>query len=567
VWRKILKGNKPFKVFVGYDSRENIAYEVAKHSIMKKSTVPVTVIPIKQKELRTKGLYTREIDALASTEFTFTRFLIPHLCNYDGWALFIDCDFLFKADIKKLINQCDDRYAVMCAHHDYTPKEGTKMDGQQQTVYPRKNWSSMVLWNCGHPSNKAVDLELVNDPDTTGAYLHRFSWLDDSEIGEVSHEWNWLVGWYNEPEDGEPKALHYTEGGPWFDEYTDCEYSNDWLQVAISYKDKENRIIRDNLRTEKNRQKQFEEIGFSENLKNHLSNELHKSIDPNFDFFKKMKVDNMTKKPKTIVLSPDPEDFDLEHKNLEFDPVLTNFAYGSQGHITKWDKNIDSNEKTPMVIRGLGGSSQKALKHCRTKGRDFFAVDTGYIQPGTKKEYHRVTKNALQHPGPIIERPFDRLEKLRYKFRPRKKKGETILICPPSEKVMKFYGQDLDKWLKDTIAEISKYSSRQIIVRQKPSRSDRVTTNTIWKAMDEAHVVVTYNSIAATEALLYGCPAIALAPNSATVLCNTKLDQLNDLYMPYEDDIMAFAAHLSYCQFTEIEMRSGYAWEVLNESS
>ena len=116
----------------------------------------------------------------------------------------------------------------MCAQHDYTPKEGIKMDGQTQTVYPRKNWSSVVLFNCGHPSNKKLDINLVNNPDITGAYLHRFSWLDDTEIGQISHEWNWLTDWYEEGKDGSPKALHYTEGGPWFENYRNCGWHSTW---------------------------------------------------------------------------------------------------------------------------------------------------------------------------------------------------------------------------------------------------------------------------------------------------------------------------------------------------
>ena len=140
----------------------------------------------------------------------------------------MDCDMILLTDIKELFDQCDDKYAVMCAHHDYTPKEGTKMDGQTQTVYPRKNWSSVMLLNCGHPSNKKLTQDLVNDESITGAYLHRYSWLDDSEVGEISHEWNWLVGWYNQPQDGKPKLLHYTEGGPWFENYRNCEYHYEW---------------------------------------------------------------------------------------------------------------------------------------------------------------------------------------------------------------------------------------------------------------------------------------------------------------------------------------------------
>ena len=102
------------------------------------------------------------------------------------------------------------------------------MDGQKQTIYPRKNWSSVVLWNCGHPSNEKITVDLVNNPNYDGKYFHRFSWLKDEEIGKLSHEWNWLVGWYKAPEDGEPKALHYTEGGPWFKNYRHCEYGDVW---------------------------------------------------------------------------------------------------------------------------------------------------------------------------------------------------------------------------------------------------------------------------------------------------------------------------------------------------
>ena len=215
------------KVFVGYDTREDIAYQVCKHSLEARNST-VDVRPLIQKELREQGWYTRPIDKLASTEFTFTRFLVPELCNFDGWALFCDSDIIFIEDIKKLFDQADDKYAVMCAQHDYTPKEGIKMDGQTQTVYPRKNWSSVVLFNCGHPSNKQLDMKLVNNENISGAYLHRFSWLDDSEIGQISHEWNWLTDWYEEGKDGTPKALHYTEGGPWFENYRNCGWHSTW---------------------------------------------------------------------------------------------------------------------------------------------------------------------------------------------------------------------------------------------------------------------------------------------------------------------------------------------------
>ena len=215
------------KVFVGYDTREDIAYQVCKHSIESKQP-EARVRPLKQQELRDAGWYTRGIDKLASTEFTFTRFLIPELCNFKGWALFMDCDMILKTDIKELFDQADDKYAVMCVQHDYSPSATTKMDGQAQTIYPRKNWSSVMLFNCGHKGNEKLTQDLVNNPDVTGAYLHRFSWLKDKEVGELSPEWNWLVGHYSEPKDGTPKLIHYTEGGPWFENYRNCEYHQDW---------------------------------------------------------------------------------------------------------------------------------------------------------------------------------------------------------------------------------------------------------------------------------------------------------------------------------------------------
>ena len=222
-----------FNIYIGYDTREDIAYQVSKFSALQQ-TKNVSVFPLKLDDLKEQGLYWRGEDKLGSTEFTFSRFLVPELNDYKGWALFCDCDIIFLEDINNLFNLRDDKYAVMCVQHDYTPKEGTKMDGKQQTLYPRKNWSSLVLWNCGHSSNQKITKELINDPETTGKYLHRFSWLEDEEIGAIPHHWNWLAGWYKEPDDGNPKAIHYTEGGPWFENYRDCEYHQKWKDLLFN---------------------------------------------------------------------------------------------------------------------------------------------------------------------------------------------------------------------------------------------------------------------------------------------------------------------------------------------
>ena len=219
------------KIYVGWDSREDIAYQVCQHSIKRKDP-DAEVIPLKQNDMRQDGIYTRTVDKLASTEFTFSRFFVPYLNDYKGWAVFCDCDFVWRVPTTELEQYCDDSKAVVCVQHDYKPKESRKMDGQVQTVYPRKNWSSMVLWNCGHPKNKILTPELLNSESPK--FLHRFSWLDDSDIGSLPHVYNWLVGWYKEPQDGIPKILHYTEGGPWFDGYRECDYADVWKKEVIN---------------------------------------------------------------------------------------------------------------------------------------------------------------------------------------------------------------------------------------------------------------------------------------------------------------------------------------------
>jgi len=212
------------KIFIGWDSRETDAYEVCVKSLLEHSSIPLEITPLKKNQLKSNGLYQRK-EGDVSTDFAFTRFLVPHLSEYSGWSLFIDCDFLFTKDVSELYNMREEKYAVMCVKHDYTPKNSIKMDGQKQVAYPRKNWSSCVLWNCNHQSNKIMTPKVVNSE--SGAYLHRFQWLQDSEIGELPLEWNWLEGEYDKPEDP-PAVIHFTNGGPWFKECQNVEYSDLW---------------------------------------------------------------------------------------------------------------------------------------------------------------------------------------------------------------------------------------------------------------------------------------------------------------------------------------------------
>jgi len=238
-------GAEPFRVFVGYDPREDMAYRVCRRSLLRRSSIPLEITPIVQQELREAGLYWRERGPTESTEFSFTRFLTPYLAGYRGWALFVDCDFLFVADVAalaRLAADADPRHAVLCVHHDYKPTEATKMDGAVQTSYPRKNCSSMVLFDCGHPKNRAaLTPEAVST--RSGAYLHRFMWLDDDEVGEVPFVWNFLVG-HNRVDPADeagtaPRAIHYTSGGPWFERYRDCEFADLWVQERAAYEAEE----------------------------------------------------------------------------------------------------------------------------------------------------------------------------------------------------------------------------------------------------------------------------------------------------------------------------------------
>jgi len=216
----------PFRIFVGWDQREPIAYDVAKFSLERRASVPVQVIPLKLDELRAQGLYRRDTDPLASTEFTYSRFLTPTLAGFSGWALFCDCDFLWLGDIAGLVQYTTTPKAVYCVQHDYTPKETTKMDGAVQSAYPRKNWSSLMLFNCDHPSVRKLTPDVVNKE--SGAYLHRMQWAADDEIGELPVEWNWLEGWNEKPPQGTPKAVHFTRGGPWFPNWQNVDYGDLW---------------------------------------------------------------------------------------------------------------------------------------------------------------------------------------------------------------------------------------------------------------------------------------------------------------------------------------------------
>ena len=245
------------RVYIGADPRESDALEVAADSMLRRASVPVSLTPLMLRPLELAGLMRRPRRALGkgnpmvivegrvtrrvttaaqcgtlwdeisaapmSTEFAISRFLTPLLAHH-GWALFIDCDVVFLADVAELFALADPEFAVMCVHHGVLDASGTKMDGQVQLPYVRKNWSSVMLFNCDHPANKGLTLDLINR--AAGRDLHRFCWLDDRWIGRLPGEWNWLVG--VQPRPAAPKLAHFTLGGPWLPNWSPREHDDIW---------------------------------------------------------------------------------------------------------------------------------------------------------------------------------------------------------------------------------------------------------------------------------------------------------------------------------------------------
>jgi len=212
------------KIFIGYDPNEEVAYHVLSASIMRRTSKPVSITPISLTSL--KSIFNRERNPLQSTEFSFSRFLAPYLANFEGWSIFMDCDMLVVDDIAKLWELRDDKYALMCVHHNHVPDEDSKFLNQKQTKYERKNWSSVMLMN----NAKCKSLTPTYVETATGLDLHRFRWVEDELIGEIPHRWNHLVDYDPKLPINEISNLHYTEGGPYFEDYKNCGYSKEWLQ-------------------------------------------------------------------------------------------------------------------------------------------------------------------------------------------------------------------------------------------------------------------------------------------------------------------------------------------------
>jgi hypothetical protein len=210
-------------VFIGYDSRQAVLYNVAQHSIIQRCSRPVAITPIKLGHL--ESVFNRPRLATQSTEFSISRFLTPHLRGYEGWAIFMDCDVVVRSDLAELWSLRDERYAIQCVKHDHQPTASVKFLGEQQTRYEKKNWTSVMLMNCARCT--ALTPEYVNT--ASGLELHQFKWLESEDlIGEIPRDWNFLVEYYKH-DDG-AKLLHFTEGGPYYEAQQDVDFAEAWLR-------------------------------------------------------------------------------------------------------------------------------------------------------------------------------------------------------------------------------------------------------------------------------------------------------------------------------------------------
>jgi len=563
-------------VFIGWDSREPIAADVCAYSILKHASVPVKIHYLKLDELEREGILTRKRDPNASTEFTYSRFLVPYLMKYFGKAIFCDCDFLWTRDIKELYDQIENKSVYVVPHEDYgyVPKTKTKMDGQRQTVYPKKNWSSMMAFNCGSKDSQRLSLDAVNRQPLS--YLHQLEWInDESNIGFLTPTWNWLSGYYEEKDWGKPGAVHYTDGGPWFNDidippdmgltsWKDVQYGDVWLDYKKEYSESIQPVNKREIVP-------IHDITYGSPIKDIIVELENILLDPNNIYFDKHNIKSLTRKIKNYNkagvlgvsdMSELPQS--VLNKGFKWDRVVDSFVKGSGGSIVDWQYVLDqTDDNRPLSFRGI--TKKHIYDYCKENGRDFYFVDTGYYGNTKNKNWHRVTKNDLQYCGELRDVPADRYIKAHgytKKFTP----GGKILLCPPSDKAMSFYGEDLDTWMETTLAEIKKHTDREVVVRLKKSRKERVFNDTIQDALqDDVHCLVTYNSIAAIEALMEGKPAFVLGQNAASPLCSNDLSKLETPLIPSEDEVMYLLSNLAYHMFTVTELQNGDAWRLIQE--
>ena len=209
-------------VFIGFDEGEKVSYHILSESIRRQSSVPVSITPLCLSNLPE---FKRKLQPNQSTEFAFSRFLVPYLSEYKGWSLFLDCDMMFRDNIKNLWDMIDENKSIMCCKHDYTPKQNVKFRGAKNEPFPKKNWSSFMLMN--NQRCKMLTKEYVET--ASGLELHQFKWTHEENVGELPLDWNWLVGEYDYNKNA--KNVHWTLGGPYFKDYKNSEYADEWYKL------------------------------------------------------------------------------------------------------------------------------------------------------------------------------------------------------------------------------------------------------------------------------------------------------------------------------------------------
>ena len=209
-------------VFIGFDEGEKVSYHILSESIRRQSSVPVSITPLCLSNLQE---FKRKLQPNQSTEFAFSRFLVPYLSEYKGWSLFLDCDMMFRDNIKNLWDMIDENKSIMCCKHDYIPKQNVKFRGAKNEPFPKKNWSSFMLMN--NHRCKMLSKEYVET--ATGLELHQFKWTHEENVGELPLEWNWLVGEYDYNKNA--KNVHWPLGGPYFKDYKNSEYADEWYRL------------------------------------------------------------------------------------------------------------------------------------------------------------------------------------------------------------------------------------------------------------------------------------------------------------------------------------------------
>jgi hypothetical protein len=267
----------------------------------------------------------------------------------------------------------------------------------------------------------------------------------------------------------------------------------------------------------------------------------------------------MTLKPgQVICIDRRRDEHPVKPRQLVF---VDSFARGCNGVLMSAEQAKLTDPSHPWCIRGM--KFTETIQWAWQNSRTFYYIDNGYFGNQAKKNYFRIIKNHAHNIDLIVERPRDRLPELQLKpFSP----GRKIVVAPPSTKSFTLWNIDQQQWIDQTVAAIQQHTDRPIEIRLKRNREERFKEDTMEQCLaDDVHCLVTYNSVAAVEAVMLGKPAITLGPNAAAALCSQSLSEIETPKIPTLDEVLYWARHIAYCQFTEVEMRDGTAWKILND--